>query len=454
VSTEASARVGSAHSSDEVPETGWSEGAELFGFYHVSTIERWEERIAEAKPYEIDRDQVHQAWLRVKANGGAPGVDGQGIEDFERKLEDNLYKLWNRMSSGSYFPKPVRLCPIPKRDGGQRVLGIPTVTDRVAQMIGVLSMEPKVDPAFHSDSYGYRPGKSAHDAIGMTRQRCWRYNWVIDLDIKGYFDTINHQLLMKAVRRHVQEKWLLLYIERWLGASGVEKTGEQVKRTCGTPQGGVISPLLANLFLHYVFDLWMRKEFETVPFERYADDIIVHCKTEKQAHYVLEAIRRRLLCCGLAVNPQKTKIVYCKDGLRPDDCNHTEFTFLGFEFRARLARNAKTGQFFVGFIPAVSPRAKQEMQYIIRSWKLKSCATISLEDVAKQINPIVRGWINYYGRYCRSALRSVLRQVEMALSGWAIRKFKKMHRRRVESLRWLARVRKASPSLFAHWTVA
>lgn len=420
----------------------------------MSTIERWEERIGETKSYVIDRIKVYQAWLRVKANGGAPGVDGRSIEDFERKHEDNLYKLWNRMSSGSYFPKPVRLCPIPKRDGKQRILGIPTVTDRVAQMVGVLYMEPEIDPKFHVDSYGYRPGKSAHDAVGMARKRCWRYDWVIDLDIKGYFDTIDHQLLMKAVERHVREKWLLLYIERWLAAPGVAQTGEQVERKCGTPQGGVISPLLANLFLHYVFDLWMRKEFGTIPFERYADDIIVHCKTKKQAIYVLEAIRRRLASCGLTVHPEKTKVVYCKDGQRPDDYDHTEFTFLGYQFRARLARNRQTGQFFVGFTPAVSPQAKQAMRQVIRSWKLKRYATESLEEVATRINPVVRGWINYYGRYCHSALSPVLRQVEMALSGWVMRKFKKLHRRRVESFRWLARVRRVAPKLFAHWTVA
>jgi len=420
----------------------------------VSTIERWEERIEETKPYAIDRAVVYQAWLRVKANGGAAGVDGRNVEEFERKLEDNLYKLWNRMSSGSYIPKPVRLCPIPKRDGKTRILGIPTVTDRVAQMVGVLYMEPEVDPKFHVDSYGYRPGKSAHDAVGMARQRCWRYNWVIDLDIKGYFDTINHQLLMKAVQRHVREKWLLLYIERWLKSPGIDGRKEQVERSCGTPQGGVISPLLANLFLHYVFDLWMRKEFGTVPFERYADDIIVHCKTKKQAYYVLEAIRQRLASCGLTLHPEKTKIVYCKDGQRPDDHNHTKFVFLGYEFRARLAHNSQTGQFFVGFTPAVSPQAKQSMLYAIREWNLKSYSTTTLEEVAQQINPVVRGWINYYGRYCRSALGSILRQVEMALSGWAMRKFKKLHRRRVEALRWLACVRRATPTLFAHWTAA
>jgi RNA-directed DNA polymerase len=426
----------------------------LFSFYCVSTTERWEEHIAEVKPYVIDRNMVYRAWLRVKANGGAAGVDGQSIEDFGRKLEDNLYKLWNRMSSGSYFPKPVRLSPIPKRDGGQRLLGIPTVTDRVAQMVGVLYMEPKVEPAFHPDSYGYRPGKTAHDAVNMARQRCWNQDWVIDLDIKGYFDSIHHGLLMKAIQRHVQEKWLFLYIERWLTAPGITKTGEQVERECGTPQGGVISPLLANLFLHYVFDLWMRKEFESIPFERYADDIIVHCVSKKQAQYVLEAIRQRSADCGLTLHAQKTKIVYCKDGRRKGDHDHTNFTFLGYQFRTRLVRNSQTGKFFVGFTPAVSPQAKQSMLYRIRSWKLKSCATMSLEEVAMQINPIVRGWMNYYGRYCRSALSPVLDHVEMALSGWAMKKFKKLRRHRNESLQWLDRVRKASPNLFAHWTVA
>ena len=397
---------------------------------------------------------VYQAWLRVKANGGAPGVDGQSVEDFERKPEDNLYKLWNRMSSGSYHPKPVRLCPIPKRGGGERVLGIPTVTDRIAQMVGVLYMEPKVEPHFHPDSYGYRPNKSAHDAVGTTRQRCWRYNWVIDMDIKGYFDTINHELLLKAVKRHVSEAWLVLYIERWLKAPGMDGTGEQKQREAGTPQGGVISPLLANLFLHYVFDVWMKREFPAMPFERYADDIIVHCFTKKQAYCVLEGIRRRLESCGLRVNEKKTKVVYCKDSLRKDDEDRTKFTFLGYEFRPRLARNNNTGQFFVGFTPAVSPEAKKSMSRAIREWKLISLATLSLTEVAKKLNPIIRGWLTYYGAYCRSALNSILHQIDLVLSRWAMRKYRWLHRRQVEALRWLGRVRRASPNLFAHWQTA
>lgn len=414
----------------------------------------WEEHIGGTKPFEIDEKVVYQAWLHVKANGGAAGVDGQSTADFECELEDNLYKLWNRMSSGSYHPKPVRLCPIPKRGGGKRVLGIPTVADRVAQMVGVLYMAPKVEPHFHPDSYGYQAGKSALDAVGTARTRCWRHNWVIDMDIRSYFDTISHELLLKAVRRHVSEKWLLLYIERWLKAPGMDGNRQQHQRETGTPQGGVISPLLANLFLHYVFDAWMQREFPTMPFERYADDILVHCFTEKQARYVLEGIRRRLEKCGLKLHPDKTMIVYCKDGLRREEQEHTKFDFLGYEFRPRLVKNRSTGHFFVGFTPAVSPTAKKAMKQAIRDWKLTSHTTLSLAEVAAKVNPVIRGWINFYGAYHRSALQTILHQVDLALSKWAMRKYKWLHRRRVESLRWLDGVRRAAPELFAHWQVA
>ena len=426
----------------------------MFGSNCVSTVKGWEERIEGTKSYAIDKNVVYQAWLRVKANGGAPGIDGQSIEDFERKLKDNLYKLWNRMSSGSYHPQAVRLCPIPKPGGGERVLGIPTVTDRIAQTMGVSSMEPKVEPHFHPDSYGYRPGKSAQDAVGTARRRCWRYNWVIDMDIKSYFDTIDHELLLKAVKKHVSEAWVLLYIERWLKVPGEDSTGRLVQREKGTPQGGAISPLLANLFLHYVFDAWMQREFPTMPFERYADDIIVHCYTEKQARFVLEGIRRRLEACGLKVHPDKTKIVYCKDGLRREDSEHTKFKFLGFEFRPRLVRNNTTGQFFVGFTPAVSPEAKQTMRRDIDDWGLTSQTTLSLTEVAEKINPVVRGWLDYYGAYCRSAMGQILHQVDVVLTSWAMKKYRWLHRRRVESFRWLGRVRRASPGLFAHWNAA
>jgi RNA-directed DNA polymerase len=406
--------------------------------------------MAAGKSYVIDRAVVAEAYRRVKSNGGAAGVDDESIEEFERKLDDNLYKIWNRMSSGSYRPPPVRLCEIPKGDGRKRMLGIPMVGDRVAQMVVKLYLEPQVEPYFHADSFGYRPGKSAREALGAARQRCWHYDWVVDLDIKGFFDMIDHSLMMQAVQRHTKEKWMLLYIERWLKAPAVNAKGGTVERTQGTPQGGVISPLLANLFLHYAFDSWMSGNFPTLPFERYADDILVHCRTKKQAKYVLECIRTRLAACSLGLHPEKTRIVYCKDGQRPDQHDHTMFDFLGYTFRQRLCRN-RNGQFFVGFTPAVSKKACKAMSWTIRSWKLKSCAQLSINEIAQRINPVVRGWMNYYGAYCRSAMHSILRQVELAIAHWANRKFKHLHRRLVAATRWLSGVRRREPALFAHW---
>jgi RNA-directed DNA polymerase len=269
--------------------------------------------MSEAKPFGISQWEVWEAYKRVKANQGAAGVDEQSIADFEKRLQDNLYKIWNRMSSGSYFPPPVRTVKIPKANGGERKLGIPTVSDRIAPMVVKSRLEPEVDPRFHADSYGYRPGKSALEAVGQARQRCWRYDWIIDLDIRGFFDNISHDLLIRAVKKHAQDKWVVLYLQRWLKAPVQEEDGRLVPREKGTPQGGVISPLLANLFLHYAFDRWMAKQYPQVPFERYADDAIVHGRTEAEAQEVREAIAARLRECGLELHPEKTKIVYCKD---------------------------------------------------------------------------------------------------------------------------------------------
>lgn len=393
---------------------------------------------------------VWEAYRRVKANGGAAGVDAQSLDEFDEHLGDNLYKLWNRLSSGSYFPPPVRLCDIPKDDGRTRTLGIPTVSDRIAQAVGKLNLEPKVEPLFHPDSYGYRPGKSAKEAVGVARQRCWKYNWVIDVDIKGFFDNIDHQLMMEMVRKHTSEKWLLLYIERWLKAPAEDEQGKRIERTRGTPQGGVISPLLANLFLHEAFDRWMGEQFPTLAFERYADDIVVHCYTQKQAAYVLTCIRSRLAQYRLELHPQKTRIVYCKDVNRTEDHGHTSFVFLGYEFRPRQCRNGK-GQFFVGFTPAVGPKARKSMSRAMRAWRLTSRATETLQELAGEINPVVRGWMNYYGAYCRSELAPTLRQVELAVATWGMRKYKKLHRRLVASTRMLAAIRRREPGLFAHW---
>lgn len=406
--------------------------------------------MTQGKSYAISKQVVWEAYRRVKSNGGAAGIDDESLERFERKLKKNLYKIWNRMSSGSYVPPPVRLCEIPKDDGRKRTLGIPTVADRIAQMVAKMHLEPGVEPIFHADSYGYRPGKSAIGAVGKARQRCWEFDWVVDLDIKGFFDTIDHRLMMKAVQKHTHEKWVLLYVERWLKAPAQDAKGERIERRQGTPQGGVISPLLANLFLHYAFDRWMQRHYPMVKFERYADDIIVHCRTQRQSRCVLEAIRGRLKQCHLTLHPEKTKVVYCKKENRRAEYEHTDFDFLGYTFRQRSSRNRR-GELFMSFTPAVSQKARKGMSQIIRGWKLKSRTTLTLQELSELINPVVRGWMNYYGAYCRSALRPIQRQVELALAGWVNRKYKTLHRKAVAAIRWLRAVRRREHHLFAHW---
>jgi RNA-directed DNA polymerase len=410
--------------------------------------QRWEEPVTETKPFSISKRVVLEAYRRVKANQGSAGVDGQSIKDFEVGLKDNLYKIWNRMSSGSYFPPPVRTVEIPKSDGRSRRLGIPTVSDRVAQMVVKMYLEPKVEPMFHADSYGYRPGKSALDAVGVVRKRCWRYNWVIDLDIRGFFDEIDHKLMLHAVKKHTDSKWVLLYIERWLKAPAQLEDGSLIEREQGTPQGGVISPLLANIFLHHVFDEWMRVNYPGVLFARYADDLIVHCRKESQAKFLLGAIEQRLARCKLNLNPQKTKIVYCKDVTRPGSYKHESFDFLGYGFRARLCKGRN---YFVGFTPAVSKSAIKAMGATIRGWKLQLWSSASLEDIAKRINPVVRGWLNYYGRFNKSALYPILRQIQYALVRWAMRKYKRLRSHWLKATHWLGRIARREPRLFASW---
>ena len=409
--------------------------------------------MSKAKPFSISKIEVYEAYEQVKANRGAAGVDGQSIADFERKLEDNLYKLWNRMSSGSYFPPPVRRVEIPKEGGKKRPLGIPTVADRIAQMVVKNRLEPELEKLFDPDSYGYRPGKSAIGAVGVARQRCWRYDWVLDLDISSFFDTINHELLLKALRHHTDCRWILLYVERWLTAP-VQLPGDILQeRKEGTPQGGVISPLLANLFLHYAFDRWMRKHYPLVPFERYADDAICHMRTETQAVQLRVALQERLEQCGLTLHPEKTRIVYCKDDNRGGRYHNEEFDFLGFTFRPRLAKSRK-GVFFVTFTPAVSNKAMRKMNRQIRSWKLHLWNNKSLNELAHWCNPIVRGWFNYYGSYCRSAMDAVARQLDLRLAKWVERKYKKFRGRTSRAIRWVREIRKRDPKLFAHWTLS
>ena len=409
--------------------------------------------MGKAKPFSIAKRAVWEAFKRVKANQGAAGVDGQSIEEFERDLANNLYKLWNRMSSGSYFPPPVRRVEIPKPDGRMRPLGIPTVADRVAQMVVIQYLEPILEPHFHQDSYGYRLGKSALIAVGVARKRCWKYPWVLDLDIKSFFETIHHGLLMRAVRKHTGCRWVLLYIERWLRAPVQLPDGTLLDRKKGTPQGGVISPLLSNLFLHYAFDKWMERSFPELPFERYADDVICHCVSERQAKHLLNNIKSRLAQCRLELNVQKTKIVYCKDSNRKGSYVNESFDFLGFTFRPRLSRN-RNGRYFVNFSPAASNKATKAIRQGIRSWNLHRRTDKSLEDFAHMFNPIIRGWINYYGSYCKSALYRTFWHLDRILSRWASRKYKRLRGRQRRAQQWLRGIRKRQPLLFAHWSFA
>lgn len=402
------------------------------------------------KPFDIPKQQVMQAYRLVKANAGAAGVDHQSLGDFEGDLKNNLYCLWNRMSSGSYFPPPVKAVAIPKRSGGERILGVPTVADRVAQTVVKLQIEPDIDPRFLEDSYGYRPGKSALDAVGVTRKRCWRYDWVVEFDIEGLFDHIPHALLLKAVRKHVSCQWALLYVERWLKAPMQQPDGHLVSRRQGTPQGGVTSPLLSNLFLHYVFDAWMKRHYPDVPWCRYADDGLLHCRSLPQARALRDALGQRFRECGLELHPTKTKIVYCKDSNRRGEYPVTSFDFLGYTFRGRSTMGAK-GQLFVSFSPAVSNAALRSMRAMIRKSNLRNRVDRSIEDIARGFNPVLRGWINYYGRFNRSALYPFLRYFNNALRTWVMCKYKRFRGKKTRAGQYLERMAKSCPSLFAHW---
>jgi group II intron reverse transcriptase/maturase len=404
------------------------------------------------KPFMIDRRLVYEAYKAVKSNGGAAGVDGQTIEQFEADLKGNLYKIWNRMSSGSYFPPPVRAVPIPKKSGGQRILGVPTVSDRIAQMVVKQLIEPELDQIFLLDSYGYRPGKSALDAVGVTRKRCWKYDWVLEFDIKGLFDNLPHDLLLKAVHKHIGCKWVVLYIERWLTAP-MEQEGRRIERDRGTPQGGVVSPILSNLFMHYAFDLWMERTHPDLPWCRYADDGLVHCHSEREAEAVKAALQARLAECGLEMHPTKTRVVYCKDGKREGQYQNVTFDFLGYQFRPRTVQNTKDGSLFCNFTPAVSPSALKSMRSAVRDLDIAQQTHLSLGEVAQKLNPLLRGWIGYYGRYSPGQLEPMLRHVNLTLRRWVTRKFKRYARRRVKAARLLERLAETCPELFVHWRI-
>lgn len=406
--------------------------------------------MGQTKPFEISKRKLWDAYQLVRKNAGAAGVDGMTLESMKDRERDLMYALWNKMSSGSYFPQAVRRVDIPKKNGGTRPLGIPTVLDRVAQMTARMYLEPILEPLFHPDSYGYRPNKSAHQAVAITRKRCWRYDWVIDVDIKGFFDTIDHELLLKAVSHHNPPAWVVLYVRRWLKAPAIDAKGMVSERTVGTPQGGVISPVLANLFLHYAFDQWMKRTHSTVPFVRYADDLVIHCKTREEAEDLLAEIAQRLDLCALTVHPEKTKIVYCKDDNRPGDYEKTEFDFLGFTFRPRHAKNHK-GQYFVSFSPAISRKAASLIRDTIRGWKLHTRTGSELIDLADTCNPKLRGWLNYYGVFRKSSMFNICQMFHKAMVKWAKNKFGRLKGHWKGASAFFRDLAKRQPRFFVHW---
>jgi RNA-directed DNA polymerase len=403
-----------------------------------------------SKSFEISKMAVWEAYRRVKANKGGVGVDGESMAEFEQDLKGNLYRLWNRLSSGSYFPPPVRAVEIPKRDGSSRVLGVPTVSDRIAQVVVRSYLEPCVEPVFHEDSYGYRPGRSAHDALAVCRERCWRNDWVLDMDIRKFFDTVRWDLTLKAVAHHTDLRWILLYVQRWLKAPLQMPDGSLVERDRGTPQGSAISPLLANMMLHYAFDAWMARTFPAVPFERYCDDIIVHARSERQALQLRAMIAVRLAECGLELNEQKTRIVYCKDDDRRGSYEHESFDFLSYTFRPRLSKS-RFGKYFVNFSPAVSNASKTRLRREMRSWRVARRSDKSLTDLALMFNLQLQGWINYYGRFYKSMLYPVFRHFNDTLVRWAMRKYKRLRRHQTRAREFIADVARRQPNLFAHW---
>jgi len=402
------------------------------------------------KSFVIAKRLVWEAWLQVKANKGAPGVDGETLEAFEADLENNLFKIWNRMSSGTYFPPPVRAVQIPKpHESGYRMLGVPTVADRVAQTVVAMVLEPLVEPRFVADSFGYRPGVSAHQALEVCRKRCWEYDWVIDLDVQKFFDEVPWELVLKAVQAVCPERWVRLYVQRWLEAPLRHPDGTLEQRDRGTPQGSAVSPVLANLFMHYAFDLWIARTYPGCPYERYADDAVVHCRSRRQAELVLGGIAKRIAELGLRLHPEKTRIVYCKDANRRRRHEHTSFVFLGYQFRAREAPG-RDGVKFTAFLPAVSPQALKAKGQRLRALRIERHTDLTLNDLARWLNPIVAGWMNYYGQYYRSQLYPLLQRVSFYLRRWAAAKYKRLRTlKRFKA--WWQGIQAREPALFAHW---
>ena len=423
------------------------------GWGQPQGMSRMREPKLKGKSYDIPKRLLWDAWLKVKENGGAAGADGVTIEQFEEDLSGNLYRLWNRMSSGSYHPGPVRAVEIPKKGtkGGIRVLGIPSVVDRVAQAAAAKALEPGVEPVFHEDSYGYRPGRAPVDAVVVCRERCFQKDWVVDLDIRTFFDSVSWDLMLKAVAHHADQKWIVLYVERWLKAPMQRSDGTLIPRVKGTPQGSPISPCLANLFLHYGLDAWMERTFPTIQFERFADDAVIHCVSESQARFVRDAVARRLVEVGLELHPDKTRIVYCKDSRRRGTHEEISFTFCGYTFRPRRAYNQRTGEVFTGFLPAVSSEKLTMMSRRVASWRIHRRVNLTLEDLAAPINQRLRGWLAYFTAFYPTAVIPLCQRIDRHLERWARWKYKRLARNPKRARAWLQGVRTRNPELFVHW---
>ena len=445
--------VGLSHSSEETSVMGVERRAEVVQLELSLTTNGDVRRTKEVQTrgIPITQGMVLEAFKKVRSNKGSSGVDKETIEMYEEKLKDNLYVLWNRLSSGTYFAPAVREVSIDKSNGKKRKLGIPTVNDRIAQEVIKRYLEPRLEREFSESSYGYRPLKNTHQAVEQVRKNTRKYAWVIDMDISGFFDNLSHEKMLLAINRHVSERWLLSYCARWLKApiQGIEKELEERDR--GTPQGGVISPLLANLFLHYVFDRWFELNFPSLSFVRYADDIVVHCHNEEEAKHVLSLIKSRLSDCELSLNEEKSKIVFCKTANRVGSFKNVKFDFLGFSFQPRTSANKQTRELFLGYDCAISRKSETSICKELRRSEFHRWTHLDIHAIAKHFNPILRGWLNYYGKFKLHLLDRIFGMFNWRLIKWAMKKYKRFKESMYDAGDWIRRIALQYPYLFVHW---